>query len=212
MERRRYSGRMRKLIVSLIAGAVLCMGTLPADAAQPPSTMAITTFATLLRTINPKISDWQSREFARHLLLSASHWRLDATMLVALMTVESRWRTQAVSRAGAVGLGQLMPMTAANLHVNPRDPIQNISGSARYLGGLMERFHRRRSLAIAAYNAGPHAVTQYGGIPPYAETQHYVVRVLRAWKHLKKTVRMPYASELESGLARDNDVGYWSQH
>jgi soluble lytic murein transglycosylase-like protein len=172
--------------------------------------MAISTFATVLHAINPKLSDWKSRMFARHLLMSAAHWRLDATMLVALMTVESRWRTQAVSRAGAVGLGQLMPGTAASLHVNPRDPMQNISGSARYLGGLMERFHRKRSLAIAAYNAGPRAVTQFGGIPPYYETQHYVVRVLRAWKHLKKTVPMPYASELENGFSRDNDVGYWS--
>jgi hypothetical protein len=202
--------RMRKLIASLIASAILFIGATPANAATPPTPMAISAFATVLRAINPKLPDWKSRIFARHLLLSAAHWRLDATMLVALMTVESRWRTQAVSRAGAVGLGQLMPQTAANLHVNPRDPIQNISGSARYLGGLMDRFHRKRSLAIAAYNAGPQAVKEYGGIPPYYETQHYVVRVLRAWKHLKKTVRVPGGSELEAGLSRDDDVGYWS--
>lgn len=201
---------MRKLIASLLASAWLFIGAPAGAATPPPSPLAISTFATVLRTINPRLPDWQSRRFARHLLLSASHWRLDATMLVALMTVESRWRTQAVSRAGAVGLGQLMPGTAAKLHVNPRDPMQNISGSARYLGGLMQRFHRKRSLAIAAYNAGPMAVTEYGGIPPYYETQHYVVRVLRAWKHLKRTVRVPYASELASGLSHDNDVEYWS--
>ena len=113
-------------------------------------------------------------------------------MLVAIVTVESRWHTHALSRSGAIGLGQLMPRTAANLGVNPHNAGENLSGAARYLSGLMQRFGSNHyDLVFAAYNAGPKAVTDYGGIPPFSETQHYVVRVMDAWQYLTKTVRVP---------------------
>ena len=95
----------------------------------------------------------------------------------ANIEVESAYRQDAISTAGAIGLGQLMPATARDLGVDPRDPLQNLDGSARYLAMMLERFGDPR-LALAAYNAGPDAVRQYGGIPPYRETQNHVVRVM----------------------------------
>jgi soluble lytic murein transglycosylase-like protein len=170
-----------------------------------PATIAV--YASVLHHINPQLPQWQSRDLARRVLVNAERWRLDANMLVAIVTVESRWHTHAVSRAGAIGLGQLMPGTAARLGVNPRDPGENISGAARYLSGLRQRFGSNHyNLVFAAYNAGPKAVTEYGGIPPFGETEHYVVRVMTTWQHLSKTVRVPSEA---LAFARGPDIDYW---
>ncbi|PYC46643.1 lytic transglycosylase domain-containing protein [Litorivita pollutaquae] len=106
--------------------------------------------------------------------LSVRDW---LTLFRANIEVESAYRQDAVSSAGAIGLGQLMPATARDLGVDPRDPLQNLDGSARYLAMMLETFGDPR-LALAAYNAGPDAVRQYGGIPPYRETQNHVARVM----------------------------------
>jgi soluble lytic murein transglycosylase-like protein len=106
--------------------------------------------------------------------LSVTDW---LTLYRANIEVESAYRQDAVSSAGAIGLGQLMPATALDLDVDPRDPIQNLDGSARYLAMMLEAFGDPR-LALAAYNAGPDAVRQYGGVPPYRETQNHVARVM----------------------------------
>ena len=106
--------------------------------------------------------------------LSVRNW---LTLYRANIEVESAYRQDAVSSAGAIGLGQLMPATARDLGVDPRDPLQNLDGSARYLAMMLETFGDPR-LALAAYNAGPDAVRQYGGIPPYRETQNHVARVM----------------------------------
>ncbi|MGB7047038.1 MAG: lytic transglycosylase domain-containing protein [Candidatus Cybelea sp.] len=185
---------------------------LPAQAANravPATPVAIAVYSKVLRHINPQMPNWQSQSLARRVLVNAERWRLDANMLVAVVTVESRWHTHAVSRAGAIGLGQLMPGTAALLGVNPHDPAQNLSGAARYLRGLVQRFGSKHyDLVIAAYNAGPKAVSEYGGIPPFDETQNYVVRVLAAWSTLARTVHLPddaYAVLPAHGL----DIDYW---
>ncbi len=106
--------------------------------------------------------------------LSVRDW---LTLYRANIEVESAYRQDTVSNAGAIGLGQLMPATARDLGVDPRDPLQNLDGSARYLAMMLETFGDPR-LALAAYNAGPDAVRQYGGIPPYRETQNHVARVM----------------------------------
>jgi soluble lytic murein transglycosylase-like protein len=169
-----------------------------------PATVAV--YASVLHRINPQLPRWQSRELAQRVLTNAERWRLDANMLVAVVTVESHWRTHAVSRAGAIGLGQLMPGTAANLGVNPSNPSQNLNGAARYLSGLMHRFGPSHfDLVFAAYNAGPKAVSEYGGIPPFDETQQYVVRVMDAWKELARTVHLPPTL----AIARGPDLDYW---
>ncbi len=106
--------------------------------------------------------------------LSVRDW---LTLYRANIEVESAYRQDAVSSAGAIGLGQLIPATARDLGVDPRDPLQNLDGSARYLATMLEAFGNPR-LALAAYNAGPDAVRRHGGIPPYRETQNHVARVM----------------------------------
>ena len=106
--------------------------------------------------------------------LSVSDW---LALFQANIEVESAYRPAALSSAGAIGLGQLMPGTAADLGVDPHDMTQNLDGSARYLLMMLARFGRP-DLALAAYNAGPDAVARHGGIPPYTETQNHVRRVM----------------------------------
>lgn len=110
----------------------------------------------------------------RRATLSVTDWLL---LYRANIEVESAYRQEAVSTAGAIGLGQLMPETAEELGVDPNDPFENLDGSARYLALMLREFGNPQ-LALAAYNAGPAAVHRYGGIPPYPETQNHVARVL----------------------------------
>jgi soluble lytic murein transglycosylase-like protein len=104
---------------------------------------------------------------------------VDPALLKGLIRQESNFDPSARSGAGAVGLTQLMPATATSLGVtDPTDPAQAIEGGAKYLRAQLDRFGGDPAKALAAYNAGPGAVTRYGGVPPYAETQQYVQRVL----------------------------------
>lgn len=205
--------------LALLLGMSFTACAMPASAATrlaaPPKT--VRAYARVLRKFNPQLPDWQSRDLAKHVLVSSHRWRVDANVLVALVSVESAWHTHARSWAGAIGLGQLMPGTAAKLGVDPHNPYQNLSGAARYLSGLLARFHdkpNRYQLAFAAYNAGPQAVERFGGIPPFYETQHYVVKVMRAWHEIRKSVhvareRWPDGAALAT-LDGESDVSYWS--
>lgn len=104
---------------------------------------------------------------------------VDPAVLHGLIQQESGFDPSATSSAGAMGLTQLMPATASTLGVaNPFDPAESIEGGARYLGELLRQFAGNTEDALAAYNAGPGAVQEYGGIPPYPETQNYVSSVL----------------------------------
>ena len=111
---------------------------------------------------------------------------LDADFVKAVINQESGFNPNATSKCGAMGLMQLMPATAQGLGVtNAYDAEQNIMGGTKYLKGLMDRFDNNKSLALAAYNAGPNAVKKYGGIPPYQETQNYVKNVLSRYDKMK---------------------------
>ncbi len=116
---------------------------------------------------------------------SAAEFNVDPALVEAIVYNESAFDPGATSRAGATGLMQLMPETAASLGVSDvYDPAQNVRGGTRYLRGLLDRFHDV-ALAIAAYNAGPAAVERYGSIPPYAETRDYVHGVLTRYRALR---------------------------
>ena len=110
---------------------------------------------------------------------SALRHGIPEDLFLRLVNQESRWNPNAVSPAGARGLAQLMPDTARLLGVDIDNPRENLDGGARYLRMMYDRFGSWR-LALAAYNAGPGAVEQHGGIPPYAETTNYVRIILDA--------------------------------
>jgi len=108
---------------------------------------------------------------------AAARHSIPENLFLRLVQQESGWNPSARSHAGAHGLAQLMPATAAKLGVDPRDPAQNLEGGARYLRMMYDRFGSWR-LALAAYNAGPEAVQKHGGVPPYQETKNYVSVIL----------------------------------
>jgi len=111
---------------------------------------------------------------------AAERYGVPERLVSAIIRVESAFNPRAVSPKGARGLMQLMPETASGLGVrNTFDPYENIDGGVRHLRGLIDRFANNLPLVLAAYNAGERVVTAYQGIPPYPETQGYVLRVLR---------------------------------
>lgn len=110
---------------------------------------------------------------------AATEAGIDPVLFDALIGQESSYNPTATSSAGAQGLAQLMPKTAASLGVmNPFDPAENLRGGAKYLAQMMKQFNGDVRLALAAYNAGPGAVKRAGGVPPIAETQHYVKTIM----------------------------------
>ena len=123
---------------------------------------------------------------------------VDPAVLHGLIQQESGFDPSATSGAGAAGLTQLMPGTASSMGVaNPLNPAESIEGGARYLGQLLREFGGNTTDALAAYNAGPGAVQEYGGVPPYSETESYVSKVLG----YAETYRQSHPSTLPGGLA-----------
>jgi soluble lytic murein transglycosylase-like protein len=123
----------------------------------------------------------------------AAH-NIDADLLASVVRAESGGQVRAVSRAGAQGLMQLMPGTAAQLGVQDSFKAdQNIAGGTAYLDGLLVKYHDNVALALAAYNAGPAAVDRYHGVPPFAETRAYVARVIREFNRRKQMAAVAQA-------------------
>jgi soluble lytic murein transglycosylase-like protein len=116
--------------------------------------------------------------FAGTIAAAAARYDLSPSLVDAVAHTESRYRADAVSPAGALGVMQLMPATARGLGVDPKDPVQNIFGGAAYLRAQIDRFDGALDLALAAYNAGPAKVAQAGGVPAIPETRAYVARNL----------------------------------
>ena len=144
------------------------------------STKGVAAPADVLPAIRLIATRYQDHPALRSLDLSPAKW---AAFFQAMIKVESNYAQGAVSHAGAQGLAQLMPGTAEYLHVDAADPIENLDGGARYLLEQMAAFGSL-DLALAAYNAGPEAVRKYGGVPPYAETQSHIMKVMAAYDRI----------------------------
>jgi len=129
---------------------------------------------------------------------AGEHHNLDADLLASIVKAESNGNAHAVSHAGARGLMQLMPGTAADLGVaDSFAPDQNVRGGSAYLDELLRRYHDNIALALAAYNAGPAAVDNYHGIPPYHETRAYVARVIHEFNRRVLARQREAARELQ---------------
>jgi hypothetical protein len=156
---------------------------LPTDAtaAAEVAPRAIRASPEILHAIETTALRYGNHDALRQAGLSVTDWAL---FYRANIEVESAYNPRALSPVGAIGLGQLMPDTARDLGVDPHDIAQNLDGSARYLLMMLEQFGDP-ALALAAYNAGPHAVTRHGGIPPFRETQGHVARVTAVFQRLR---------------------------
>ncbi len=146
-----------------------------ASAAGAP---AATAFASAATAVTGASELPAGTPFASEITAAAKRNGVDPALLAGLVEQESNFNPNAGSPAGAQGLTQLMPATAASLGVtNVHDPAQALEGGAKYLRQQLDRFDGDVARALAAYNAGPGAVERFGGVPPYAETQEYVRRV-----------------------------------
>jgi soluble lytic murein transglycosylase-like protein len=131
----------------------------------------------------PRLRAPQRAEYDGLIGLTAREHEVEPALVKAVIAAESNFDPEAVSRKGAQGLMQLMPVTATDLGVeDPLRPTENVRGGTRYLRLMIDRYGDLER-ALAAYNAGPAAVDRYGGIPPYRETQDYVRRVLTYYRH-----------------------------
>lgn len=148
-----------------------------------------------VKGFNKRLSDSQADTIARSILGFSQKYQVDPRLICAVILTESNFNPDATSGAGAQGLGQLMPGTAAGLGVDDAyDPVQSIYGAVRYIKSMIERLaggkqwsdltYNDLSLALAGYNAGPGAVKKHGGVPPYRETQKYVKKVISYYKQL----------------------------
>jgi soluble lytic murein transglycosylase-like protein len=120
---------------------------------------------------------------------AAKKYALPESFVRSVMRVESGLRQEAISPKGALGLMQLMPDTARQLGVDPKNSKENAEGGAQYLRDLLARYEDRPDqvvLALAAYNAGPGAVERFHGVPPYRETREYILKVLKYWDQSQK--------------------------
>ena len=137
--------------------------------------------------------DWESIPLNRHAFnqeieAASEVFTVDESLIRAIIHAESAYQPEAQSPKGAQGLMQLMPATQKELQVdNVFDPLSNIEGGTLYLSRLLNQFDHDVELAAAAYNAGPGAVQEYGGIPPYKETREYVRRVKILYRRYRST-------------------------
>ncbi|MFN3684501.1 MAG: lytic transglycosylase domain-containing protein [Fimbriimonadaceae bacterium] len=164
----------------------------PERLADLPASEATPYYAAFIRKRNPRLSEAEAWRIAQGVIGFSLKYGVDARLVMAMVLVESGFNPNATSRAGAMGLGQLMPGTARGMGVtNAYDSIDNLYGTVRLIRGHLEKYtgktgdqYQALVLALAAYNAGSGAVRRYGGVPPYRETQSYVRKVVAVYDAL----------------------------
>ncbi len=180
---RLYMTPGRSSYFDLPAAAVLRVQDEPAAAEAPSDSSAAKPAATAAHSTAANASPL---DVDRLLQEAGAVHHIDPDLLASIVRQESGGNPHAVSRAGALGLMQLMPGTAEDLGVaDPRVPTQNVAGGTSYLDALLMYYHDDVAKALAAYNAGPAAVDRYHGIPPYPETRRYVARVIHEYNRRK---------------------------
>jgi soluble lytic murein transglycosylase-like protein len=174
----------------LVATAFFALRAEPARAGAATSAQAMSAYESAIRYFNPGIDDSDARRIVSAIITDAYQEGVDPRLVVAIIATESSFDKTARSSAGAMGLGQLMPATAADVDVSNADDIdQNVRGTVLTLKGNLEHYaaldpQHKFVYAIAAYNAGTGAVDEYHGVPPYDETIRYVWKVVVLWRRL----------------------------
>jgi len=176
----------------------------PAAPEQPGEVLATTSpakNAALPSTVPPTPASSRPADIAEAVNSASGRYRIDPDLVNSVIRAESGFKVHAISPKGAQGLMQLMPGTASNLGVsNAFDPNANVDGGTRYLRELLERYNFDLIKALAAYNAGPHRVEQYNGVPPYLETRKYVASIVRDFN--RKKIAQQRASSLLTAKAQ----------
>lgn len=171
---------------------VFCLNLAPPDPTMPapvPARRYRTVAVKMVRPVAARpVRAIGSKKYAKIIKKASTEQGVDPHLVTAVIKVESNFHVGAKSGKGAKGLMQLMPGTVKAMGIkNPLDPRQNILAGAKYLAHLLKMFDYRLRLALAAYNAGPTAVMRHGGIPPYAETENFVRKVLHYYADLQST-------------------------
>src|SRR4030081_3518667 len=198
-ERRQVLGPSTRLFVSVDGSSFVDVPTAeiehfeaaPADA-KPPATQspAATQNPAQAQSAHLNLANLNRTALSEVINSASDRYRLDPDLVNSVIRAESGFNVRAVSRKGAQGLMQLMPGTASKLGVpNAFDPEANIDGGTKYLRELLERYNFDLVKALAAYNAGPQRVEQYGGGPPYYETRAYVARIVRDFNRKKAAAK-----------------------
>ena len=186
---RLYTSPTNESYIEVAPGDIATVEKVPdPPAPEPPPPLAVQSQSQPASQAQPAAVAALTREDLNQMLAKAegAH-NVDRDLLASVVKAESNGNARAVSRAGAQGLMQLMPGTAADLGVQDSfRPEQNVQGGSTYLDALLTRYHDNLALALAAYNAGPAAVDKYHGIPPYRETRLYVARVIHEFNRRVK--------------------------
>jgi soluble lytic murein transglycosylase-like protein len=196
--------KLLTLIAVLVS--VISMPSIVVETSRVPEAKVTNPLPAISQATGEPLPLWSSQaaspaELERAVTRAAQQHHLHPALLFAVMKAESSFNPIVVSKAGAVGLMQLVPETAMRHGVrNLYDTNENVAGGARHLRYLLDRFHGNTRLALAAYNAGERKVDRYKQIPPYKETQHYVQKVLSYYRvYRKEASLLPLRGDHQEG-------------